>query len=563
VIRPISVENLALPAPVSALSAELLARFTASSGKEINVTVSQQQQAADLAPAEEKILEGEESYNTGNTGNAIRLFEEALAIDPHNPTAHSNLGVVYWQQGNRDKAIQHLNAAYRADPENSTVILNLTEVYAVTGQTDEIRRICSAYLDKHPEATDIRGIMDKLPSVAESGGSPSDDVLVEQLLERGEALHARGETHSGLAVLNAALTLSQNILFDYRANCIMGAIYRDAGQTAKAIQHLMDAFRFDSRDKATALDLARLFQETQHHDIAQHVLATFLYLHPDDPQARELMQITEKALKHREQPAAEAEGSCDSVEQEESPVSLVERIPEMNDTLNALLKLGVEMNSILDVGVLHGTPALMQNFPTLKHYLFEPIDDHFDTINSNYARLDHELHHVALSNTDGEAWQNGICNNASGNITHSHISDEPLSREQEPRLIVSKPVRKAKLDSMVPALGAAAPYLLKIDVDGHEIPILQGAVETLKNASVVVIEATRGTLLDRAQLLADNGFLLFDIVDFAYYAGVLHQVDLVFVRKDIFEANAELRPMETRPFAPQQWHPLSYRCFGK
>ena len=85
----------------------------------------------------------------------------------------------------------------------------------------------------------------------------------------------------------------------------------------------------------------------------------------------------------------------------------------------------------------------------------------------------------------------------------------------------------------------------------------------MKKASIVVIEATRGTLLDRAKLLADSGFTLFDIVDFAYYAGVLHQVDLIFVRKDIFESNDGLRAMEIGPFSPDKWYPLSYRCFGK
>ncbi|MFC1772118.1 FkbM family methyltransferase [Pseudomonadota bacterium] len=52
------------------------------------------------------------------------------------------------------------------------------------------------------------------------------------------------------------------------------------------------------------------------------------------------------------------------------------------------------------------------------------------------------------------------------------------------------------IDSAVPA-----PCLLKIDVDGHEIPILEGDRETLKNVFVVVIEATAGSFLERANFL--------------------------------------------------------------
>lgn len=528
------------------------------------MTVSQQQSASRADELEDKIRAGEHLFHDGDTQGAIAAFREVLDIDPTNTTAHGNLGVVFWQAGTLDEALYHLTAAHHADPDDDIVIANLAEAYAATGQFDEITRICSPYLATHPEATGMRARLTQLLAGAASGSTVPEDNLESGLIERAEGLLADDETEKGLAVLHAVIALSRRSTQLVHAHRLLSAGYRQRGNTTTAIHHLMEAFRLDSHDRDTALTLARLLQDTQRHDTAEHVLATFLYLHPDDVQAETLLQTSREHVEtHRRATAAGARATPGADQDGAGVSALTERIPEMNNTLRALLELGVEIRSILDVGVLHGTPALMQNFPALKHYLFEPIDDHFDIIEHNYARLDHELHHIALSNADGAAWQNGLCNNASGKITHSQISDQPLTCEQEPRLLVSKPVRKARLDSLVPGLGAAAPYLLKIDVDGHEIPILEGAVETLKNASVVVIEATRDSVLSRAQLLARHDFRLFDIVDFAYYAGVLHQVDLIFVGQDICADNAAFNLMQTQPFDPDQWYPLSYRCFGR
>ncbi len=40
-----------------------------------------------------------------------------------------------------------------------------------------------------------------------------------------------------------------------------------------------------------------------------------------------------------------------------------ERLPEVTDSLKALRALGVPVESVLDVGILHGTAGLMQVFP--------------------------------------------------------------------------------------------------------------------------------------------------------------------------------------------------------
>lgn len=208
------------------------------------------------------------------------------------------------------------------------------------------------------------------------------------------------------------------------------------------------------------------------------------------------------------------------------------------------------MASVLDVGVLAGTAPLIKLFAHLPHYLFEPVEAHFSAIAAAYRDVSHQLFPVALSDEDGTAWQIGVSIDGTGEVTHSRLSDTPVAANEEPGLVECKPVKKARLDTLLAAETPPEPALLKIDVDGQELRILSGAEQTLKKTAVVVIEATVHSFLERASYLCERGFRLYDIADLAYYYDTFWQADLVFVREDIAAANPHLQPWQSKPF---QW----------
>lgn len=241
-----------------------------------------------------------------------------------------------------------------------------------------------------------------------------------------------------------------------------------------------------------------------------------------------------------------------------------ERIPTMADSLSWLRGGGIDIGTVLDVGILKGTPALMKVYADKQQLLFEPVDLHFDDIRKNYAHLDYVLHHVALSSSDGEAYVIGRSVDNGSNVTHAHIADAPM--DDDPRVLSCTRVRKARLDTLLAECAPAPPFLLKLDVDGHEEEILKGASRTLASTAVVVIEAPLTAkplpqILTRMQCLIDLGFRLFDIVDLAYYRGTLSQVDMVFVRADIYDSNDRLVPWQKTSFDRAKWYPLTARVF--
>jgi hypothetical protein len=84
--------------------------------------------------------------------------------------------------------------------------------------------------------------------------------------------------------------------------------------------------------------------------------------------------------------------------------------------------------------------------------------------------------------------------------------------------------------------------MVKLDVHGVEIPILNGAVETLKQTNVLVIEAYNFNLIDSAvpfwdlcQHMLVLGYRPLDVFDVLYREldRAFWQFDLLFVKSDL------------------------------
>ncbi len=232
-------------------------------------------------------------------------------------------------------------------------------------------------------------------------------------------------------------------------------------------------------------------------------------------------------------------------------------LPLITERLRWVLEAGVLVGTVIYVGVQGGTDFLLDCCSSQKHLLFEPVDAYFDAIGRRYATVQHELIRVAASDEDGSAWQLGYSRDGSGAITHSQISFEEMAVGSEPALVSCKPVQRSRLDTALRGRQDDQPYLLKIDVDGHEIPILHGATQTLRQCSLVIVEASVRSIGPKIALLEANGFDLLDIVDPCYYHGMLSQVDLMFVSKAWVAKCPDLRPWQTKPFAWEAWSALA------
>lgn len=242
------------------------------------------------------------------------------------------------------------------------------------------------------------------------------------------------------------------------------------------------------------------------------------------------------------------------------------RGPTLRDSLRTLKDCGLGVRTVLDVGVLSGTPPLIEAYPEARHHLFEPARVHFPEIRRRYRRIDHELHEVAVSDTEGTCYLTCRSIVGGGRVTHAEIGDRPRTAADVSGFISCDEIPKRTLDSILEGRELRRPVLLKIDVDGHELPVLRGAARTLEASTIVVLEAplTRGpecAFFERANFVRERGFELVDVVDPAYYDGILWQADLVFLRSEEIRERPRLRPFQGEEFRfdGRRWDPLGER----
>ncbi len=202
-------------------------------------------------------------------------------------------------------------------------------------------------------------------------------------------------------------------------------------------------------------------------------------------------------------------------------------IRQRSSKLNALFNLkrsGFNPTIVFDVGAQVGTPELYNAYPDAHHVFIEPVAECVPILNEIAGQLKSAtVVNCAVSNVNGTT---------SLSLTPSrHYSSIDTKMGDESREIEVKTV-----DSIYEDIEIEGPVLLKIDVDGIEVKVLQGAKSILRNDCVVVIEASIADENPRfnrvVEFLSSYGYEVYDIVDPLYRQSDWHlwQVDLIFVK---------------------------------
>ena len=164
-----------------------------------------------------------------------------------------------------------------------------------------------------------------------------------------------------------------------------------------------------------------------------------------------------------------------------------------------------QVKTIIDVGVLSGTPFLYDAFPSAKFVLIDPLEESKASIEKLYdGKIDFDFYMVAVGSKAGTidlAVAPGSRAKASSN---RRIESSTSSRQKIRKIPVNR------LDEIVK--GYPSPFGLKIDTEGHELEVLKGAKETLKSCAFCIAE----TSIKRR---FENNYRFSDIIEFMASAG--------------------------------------------
>lgn len=204
-------------------------------------------------------------------------------------------------------------------------------------------------------------------------------------------------------------------------------------------------------------------------------------------------------------------------------------LDERQTKQHALQSLGELLGApatVIDVGVQHGTPVLYEAFPEAAHLLIEPVAEHQESLEGIKASLT-TCHYAiaAATDFDGEV---GL------SVTPNFLYAATTKQAKVPGRSVRQ-VRAVRVDTMLAELQWAGPYLLKVDVDGHEVSVLKGSSETLQNTVMAIVESTPFIQFHNViDTMRASNFVVYDVVEPVYRPTdhALWQVDLVFVPED-------------------------------
>lgn len=187
--------------------------------------------------------------------------------------------------------------------------------------------------------------------------------------------------------------------------------------------------------------------------------------------------------------------------------------------------------SILDLGAAKGdwSRQALALFPGARVVGVEPLAERkqlLEKLKAENSRFDYVS--AVAGETDGELAQLAVTADLDGSSVHGTEGD-----------VRSVPVHS--VDGIAQSHGLTAPYFLKFDTHGFELPILKGAERVLAETRYIVMEAynfrhTPETMLfhEMIAFMATKGFRVTHLVDVLNRPsdGAMWQIDLMFARDD-------------------------------
>ncbi|ARK09912.1 FkbM family methyltransferase [Fibrella sp. ES10-3-2-2] len=149
------------------------------------------------------------------------------------------------------------------------------------------------------------------------------------------------------------------------------------------------------------------------------------------------------------------------------------------------------ISTILDVGANQGQFALAATwmYPLAQVYSFEPLPDIYISLckNTNRKSLINTFN-TALGTTEGSiSFYKNDYSHASSALPISFFQVSELPETAITNEII---VPVTTLDTVAKSLNLVKPVLLKLDVQGYEMHVLEGAKETLEHIDYLVFEAS-------------------------------------------------------------------------
>ena len=197
-------------------------------------------------------------------------------------------------------------------------------------------------------------------------------------------------------------------------------------------------------------------------------------------------------------------------------------------------RIGFKPGAVIDCGFAYGTEGLEVFKDDAVYLLIDPVQEAEPAMikfceshpGSSYAV-------VAVSDEEGTAEM----------VTRKGITGSSFHTKFAKGFDQRRKVPVTTLDKLVEERNLPGPYLLKLDIEGHEMHALRGAPRTLEKTDMIIMEVStwaedhrrgRPSMMDLFRFMEESGFVFYEFAEPAFRPidGALYMFDAVFVKTD-------------------------------
>lgn len=234
--------------------------------------------------------QGEQQFEKGRLDRARACFEIALEHNPNHAKAHSNLGVLSYQENDLEQALAHLHQALELDPDDFDVLYNSSKALAAAGEIDAASDLLKLYLQKNPrdEAgwSDFRALQRQDGASSwKPNGLPKE--VADTYLAMGKKLAQASDRQGASEAFVRALTIDPEKVEAYFG---LGRLHQELDQQDEALQMFGEALRINAGHKGSVAASGEVLIQQGKLDDAAALFRSFLADHKD----REIEQALRK-----------------------------------------------------------------------------------------------------------------------------------------------------------------------------------------------------------------------------------------------------------------------------
>lgn len=208
----------------------------------------------------------------------------------------------------------------------------------------------------------------------------------------------------------------------------------------------------------------------------------------------------------------------------------------LEGVLRQISEAGFDPATVIDVGAAMGmfTRTCHSVFPKASYLLVEPLEEYLPLLTQVANDIPQTRFELAVATAGGGSTMLNVHPDLLGSSLY-HETEEGSDVNGSPRQ-----VHTIRLDQWVKEQGGMSPYLIKIDVQGAELDVLEGGQATLAESEVALLEVSLFHFFQHGPVFHDvldymkaRGFVPYDFLGPQYRPidDALSQIDVVFVKE--------------------------------